>query len=119
MSETVFSIGLKVLGGYRFDVEVRVKEGVESPQDVLNLLAGQHLLPLLPEAEMVEGHKVVSRDFNQINGHEFAKRALEISASGEHFVLMDGPPGCGKSLLAETFPESVNDAQDRKVRRTR
>ncbi|MGD6875667.1 ATP-binding protein [Bacillus infantis] len=36
-------------------------------------------------------------------GHEFAKRALEISASGEHYVLMDGPPGCGKSLLAETF----------------
>ncbi|MEH7373554.1 ATP-binding protein [Neobacillus drentensis] len=47
---------------------------------------------------------VVERDFNQIIGHEFAKRALEIAASGEHFVLMDGPPGCGKSLLAETFP---------------
>jgi magnesium chelatase family protein len=28
---------------------------------------------------------------------------LEIAASGEHYVLMDGPPGCGKSLLAETF----------------
>lgn len=47
---------------------------------------------------------VVERDFNQIIGHEFAKRALEIAASGGHYVLMDGPPGCGKSLLAETFP---------------
>ncbi|WP_404330359.1 YifB family Mg chelatase-like AAA ATPase [Mesobacillus maritimus] len=77
---------------------------VESLQDVLNLLAGQQLLPLLPEAERVEEPKVANRDFNQIIGHEFAKRALEIAASGEHYVLMDGPPGCGKSLLAETFP---------------
>ncbi|WP_369810608.1 YifB family Mg chelatase-like AAA ATPase [Guptibacillus hwajinpoensis] len=44
------------------------------------------------------------RNFNQVIGHDFAKRALEIAASGEHYLLMDGPPGCGKSLLAETFP---------------
>ncbi|GAE94586.1 Mg(2+) chelatase family protein [Gracilibacillus boraciitolerans JCM 21714] len=43
-------------------------------------------------------------DFQHILGHQKAKRALEIAAAGGHHVLMIGPPGCGKSLLAETFP---------------
>lgn len=77
---------------------------IETLEDVLHLLAGRQLLPLVQQVEMKVEHKVVERDFNQIIGHEFAKRALEIAASGEHYVLMDGPPGCGKSLLAETFP---------------
>ena len=77
---------------------------VETLQDVINLLSGQQQLPLVREADVPEEPKGFDRDFNQIIGHEFAKRALEIAASGGHYVLMDGPPGCGKSLLAETFP---------------
>jgi magnesium chelatase family protein len=42
-------------------------------------------------------------DFSSIIGHSYAKRALEIAAAGGHNVLMFGPPGCGKSLLAESF----------------
>ncbi|MBT2701029.1 YifB family Mg chelatase-like AAA ATPase [Bacillus sp. ISL-40] len=77
---------------------------IETIQDVMDHLAGRPMLPLLQPIDLLEDHMVVERDFNQIIGHEFAKRALEIAASGEHYVLMDGPPGCGKSLLAETFP---------------
>jgi magnesium chelatase family protein len=43
-------------------------------------------------------------DFQQIIGHVPAKKALEVAAAGEHHLLMTGPPGCGKSLLAESFP---------------
>ncbi|WP_335871154.1 YifB family Mg chelatase-like AAA ATPase [Bacillus sp. 2205SS5-2] len=76
---------------------------IETLQDVMDVLSGQQLLPFHPPIEKEEEIGEMVRDFDQILGHAFAKRALEISASGEHFVLMDGPPGCGKSLLAETF----------------
>lgn len=43
-------------------------------------------------------------DFADISGHAAAKRALLVAAAGGHHVLMTGPPGSGKSLLAQTFP---------------
>lgn len=80
---------------------------IEHIHEVLQHLSGQGLLPLQQLSkpiDLLSDSYTHPKDFRDIIGQEQTKYAFEIAAAGEHNVLMSGPPGCGKSLFAETFP---------------
>jgi magnesium chelatase family protein len=51
-------------------------------------------------------------DLREVRGHPLARQALEVAAAGGHHLLMTGPPGAGKTMLAERLPGLLPDLDD-------
>ena len=100
--------------------ELRLVEGLSiypagHVNEVLAHLKGERPLDaLVPDkSRLLPGSFPV--DFSEVRGQQAAKRALEIAAAGGHHILMIGPPGAGKSMLAARIPTILPPMDEQEV----
>lgn len=85
--------------------------GVSSLREVIDAATGESPWPIAQVVEP-EPAPIASLDLREVRGQPVARHALEIAAAGGHHLLMVGPPGAGKTMLARRLPSLLPQLED-------